>query len=194
MLFLFTREEIIELMSKIYFRFLNTLPFDDDLYMGGMREGRTKFLSNLSTEIIRKSFDSSKQDWRYTSDYVSQRALDMLKLGKWEKGSLIFEHIVPKTKHIRDVCEKEAQKFFLKQDNNFTEQYIFNCLNDCYWTATIHKDENAKLSKNSMPIGWKAGDDILARYRDTQNTEKLIIDLVPHDRTYCLPMSSLRVK
>ncbi|MDX1700221.1 MAG: hypothetical protein R3250_06360, partial [Melioribacteraceae bacterium] len=101
------REVVLWKIADQYSYFLNCLKFDDPIYMAGMKEARTKFVANTHiTILVRQLPPRCRGDWRYTSDFVSARALELLKKGTWESGELQYDHMVPKTKNIREICEK----------------------------------------------------------------------------------------
>lgn len=171
------REETMRILAEKYSYFLNTLKFDDDIYMVGMGEARTKFLANLHITIMKKKLQKKYNDWRFGADYVSERALEHLMKGKWDSHTLQYDHMVPKTEYIRRVCEDAAMK------GPVTTEFIYDILMRYLWVATIHTDENNLLSKkglkNKMPKDWD-GVNILARY------ETAGIKLIEHDKIYCL--------
>ncbi|GAB6422939.1 hypothetical protein bcgnr5378_04770 [Bacillus cereus] len=156
-----SREELMRVMAEKYAYFLQTLRFDDEVYMGGMREARSKFLANLQIYIMNKQLPKKRKDWRYSSDYVSERALECLMKGKWDSKELQYDHMIPKSKYIKDVCEEAAM------NGTATFDFIYEVLVKYFWVATIHKDENDHLTKlglkSKMPSDWD-GNDIFARY------------------------------
>ncbi|KZE67929.1 hypothetical protein AWM68_17295 [Fictibacillus phosphorivorans] len=169
------RNEIMQLLAEKYYYFLNSLPFDDDIYMTGMGEARRKFLANLHITVMKKQLPPKYNDWRFSSDYVSEQALKHLKLGKWDSNTLQYDHMVPKSDYIRKVCEAAAK------NGTLTIQFIYENLLKNLWVATIHTEENNLLSKlglrNKMPLDWD-GFNIFARY------EKAGIELIEHDKSY----------
>lgn len=88
---------------------------------------------------------------------------------------LQYEHIIPKTKNIRNICENTAKK----NDGSLTEDFIYDVLQRYLWTATIHLSENEDLKdyKNKMPDGWD-GANIFYRYE----VAGVMVD--PHDKSY----------
>lgn len=175
------RPKIIEILADNYYFFLNSIPFNDEskrLYVNGMKEARTKFLANLHITLIEEKLPPGRKQRWYGTDYVSEKALRLLKDKNWEKNELVYEHIVPKSEYIRDLCEKKAK------EGDLNKEFIKDHLEKYFWTATIHRDENRRLSRKKMPMGWK-WDNIFARYDEANkdsNQDKII--LVPHDKTY----------
>lgn len=166
-----SREEIMRILAENYYFFLKNLPFENDIYLEGMGEARNKFLANLHITITKKYLPKKRKDWRYTTDYISVRALELLKRGTWNSGELIYEHMVPKTRYIKEVCEKQAKT------GEISPEHIYQLLIKYFWTATIHGEENKLLSKSMMPNDWD-GENIFARYNSAK------ITLIEHDKTY----------
>ncbi|WP_379968303.1 hypothetical protein [Ectobacillus sp. sgz5001026] len=100
----------MSILADNYYYFLKGLPFDNKLYMNGMGEARRKFLANLHITVLKEYLPKGYKDWRYSTDYVSDKALELLKQKNWDKNELIYEHMVPKAKYIKDECEKAAEK------------------------------------------------------------------------------------
>jgi len=168
-----SREETMQKLAQNYYYFLKSLPFSNTLYMNGMKEARNKFLANLHIVIMKEYLPRGYKNWRYSTDFVSERALALLKKRKWGKGELVYEHIVPKTEFITRVCEQAAE------DNEISTELIYNLLMKYFWTATIHKDENVLLPKDTMPTGWNK-ENVFARYNEVN------IELIPHNKSYFL--------
>lgn len=166
-----SREEIMRILADNYYIFLRSLPFENDIYMEGMGEARIKFLANLHITITKKYLPKKRKDRRYTTDYISHMALELLKRSSWSSGELIYEHMVPKTRYVKEVCEKKAKS------GEISAEFIFQLLMKYFWTATIHKKENKLLSKSMMPLDWD-GENIFARYNSAE------IILIEHDKTY----------
>ena len=170
-----TREETMQVLADNYCYFLKSLQFDNDIYMKGMGEARTKFLANSHITILKEYLPKRYTDRRYSADYVSERALDLLLQGKWGDSELQYDHMVPKTMYIRTKCEEAAKHGFISSD------FIYNLLIKYLWVATIHQDENTLLTqhklKNKMPNGWDKVN-IFARY------DKVGIKLIKHDKGY----------
>lgn len=167
-----TRERIMRTLADKYYYFLTVLPFEDELYMQGMVEPRRKFLANLHITLIRQSLPPACSDWRYSTDHVSEMALHLLQRGTWNKDELIYEHMVPKTRYIKEPCEAAARRGVLTPD------YVYDLLVRYLWTATIHASENERLAQRTkMPPNWDEID-VFARYK-----AKGII-LIPHNKEY----------
>lgn len=111
-----TREEIMRLIAEKYVYFLHTLQFDDEIYMQGMREARGKFVANLHIAIMEEKMPKKYKDRRYSSDYVSERALKHLIMREWGSKELQYEHMIPKTKYIKEVCEEAAKNGVVTTD------------------------------------------------------------------------------
>ncbi|MBO2944895.1 hypothetical protein JJQ72_13030 [Paenibacillus sp. F411] len=163
------REFVLRMLADSYFYFLKSLPFENESYMKGMREARTKFVANLHITLLQEYMPKSRKDRRYTTDFVSPRALILLKSGSL-KG-LSYEHIVPKTRFIKDQCEIVAQNGLLQSSD-----FIYEILDKYLWTATVHSEEEKGLIRTKMPPGWD-GKNILARYDG-------IVNLEEHDKSY----------
>lgn len=65
-----------------------------------MGEARSKFLANLHITIMKKQLPKKYNDWRYSSDYVSECALEYLKKGKWESNTLQYDYMIPITEYM----------------------------------------------------------------------------------------------
>lgn len=172
-LLILSREEFMRIYADNYYYFLRSLPYDNEIYMKGMGEARTKFLANLHITTTKEYLPKGYKNWRYTTDYVSEKALELLKKRQWGRGELVYEHIVPKTKYIKEACENAAQNGELSPD------FIYHLLMRYYWTATIHKTEDNLLIKNTMPKEWDEVN-IFARYDEAN------IKLIKHDKSYFL--------
>lgn len=170
-----TRNEIMKVLAEKYCYFLNTLRFEDSIYMAGMSEARRKFLGNTHFSIVKNQLPKKYKDWRFSSDFVSERALEHLKKGNWESNTLQYDHMVPKTKHIIKICEDAAKNGTVSTD------FVFNILSKYLWVATIHRDEDALMGplglRNKMPLGWDK-ENIFARY------ELAGIKVMEHDKAY----------
>ncbi|MGS2776966.1 hypothetical protein ACVBAX_06260 [Robertmurraya sp. GLU-23] len=139
--------------------------------MKGMGEARNKFLANIHITTTKEYLPYRYKDWRYSTDFVSAKALELLKMRKWGEKELVFEHIVPKSRYIKVECESAAERGEISPD------FIYNLLLKYYWTATIHEEENGRLEKDNMPDGWD-GINIFARYN------KAKVELLKHDKSY----------
>ena len=161
------RDKIIEELAKRYYDFLMKLPFDDDLYMKGIGEGKRKFLTNAHIFLTTRNLPI--KDKRYTTDFITPSALEIIKTTPIKSSKLQYEHIVPKSKHIHDICEQKANSKSLSVD------FIKDLLTRYYWTATVTESEH-KLLKNT-PKTWD-GQNIKIRY------ENAGISLLPHNLSY----------
>lgn len=163
------REEIVSLLSKKYYEFLISLPYEDALFMKGIHEGKGKFLANLHIYLTTKNLPKKWNDKRYGTDYVTLGALEILQSNNVKE--LEYEHIIPKKKYIQDVCEERAK------EGTLTEEYVNEILMKYLWTATVTKEEHAMLSRRNMPIEWDE-EDIFSRYSFAN------IKLIKHKKEY----------
>lgn len=106
-----SRDEMIEILADKYVMFLNSLHYDDEFFMVGIREGKNKFFANLHIHLaiknvrqINKNIDKK----HYSTDFVTPDALEVLKGNS--NAKLTYEHLVPKKKYIQDPCEKKLRK------------------------------------------------------------------------------------
>lgn len=160
---------MVKTMAETYYKYLQSLDFDNEYFMAGANEGKRKFLANLHIHLIKKSQPVGWKDRRYFTDYVTKDALEILK--RKSANDLVYEHMVPKTKYIQDVCELKAK------DNSLTLEFVQELLDKYLWTATVTKAEDRILNKLSMPGGWDL-QNIMARY------EEAGIELIVHNKDY----------
>lgn len=147
----------------------------------GVNEFRNKFLSCFFIEnapIPEWFTDNVLSRYRGANrryllgDYYSEKALDILGSGESPSGKLRFEHVLPKGVHVKSVCEAG----FVGQKPIGVKR-IQTLLDQCWHIAVITTEEDELLYPHRrMPDGWKVGDDVLARYRDTQG--KMRFDLL----------------
>ncbi|MGE6756023.1 hypothetical protein ACQKFO_21715 [Rossellomorea sp. NPDC071047] len=168
-----TREKVMNLLAENYYYFLHTLPYDNKLYMEGMREARGKFLANLHISLLKNHLPYKHKERFYSTDYVSLKALELLQNKNWNSNELRYEHMIPKKRYIQDQCEEWARGGLISKDK------IYNLLIKYFWTATIHKDEDALLSRTKMPDNWDKSN-IFSRYEDVG------IELLSHNKEYFL--------
>lgn len=141
-------DRIFEQLAQSYCRLLVSLDWSDQVMVCGIQEGLRKFLSNAYMTLL-----PGRQKY-YKTQWVSERALTKLKAR--ERGSLVFEHIVPKEKFIQVPCKELAMAGTLTAD-------IVRALLLKYWQlATITKDEDRRLPRD-MPETWDATR-VFARY------------------------------
>ncbi|MBO7747913.1 hypothetical protein I8J29_27350 [Paenibacillus sp. MWE-103] len=164
-----SREEIIEELSEKYYYFLGSLRFNDHPYMKGIGEGKRKFLANLHIYLATRGLSSKNK--LYSTDFISLAAYDKLR-NKNLKG-LQYEHIVPKSNYIHQVCEEKAK------DSTITIEFIRDLLNRYLWTATVTEEEHSILEQSTMPRSWDKIS-IRARY------DSVGIKLIKHDKSYLL--------
>ena len=138
--------------AEAYYKFLMSIDWDDELFVEGIKEGKTKFLSNMMV--------NSKKGVRHLyGDYYTPASLEKVK-NKDYKG-LVFEHIVPKTKYILKPCEERSK------NGTLTIDFIEDLLNRYYKIAVVTVEEDKKLNRNSMPKDWD-GINIFSRYEEAQ--------------------------
>jgi len=167
-----SRDEMIEILADKYVMFLNSLHYDDEFFMVGIREGKNKFFANLHIHLaiknvrqINKNIDKK----HYSTDFVTPDALEVLKGNS--NAKLTYEHLVPKKKYIQDPCEKKAK------EGKLTFDFAKGILNRYLWTATVTKMEDERLLRSTMPDGWDEAN-IQSRY------EYAGIELLSHDKFY----------
>lgn len=166
------RTNTIQELANSYDYFLRTLPFHNETYMKGMAEARTKFIANLHIYLTTRDLPKGYKERRYGTDYVSVKALEVL-TSHSTKG-LVYEHIVPKTKFIKNECENMARS------GDISIGFIYEVLDKYLWTATITNTENKLLpTAKDMPSGWDRTN-IFFRY------ESANIPLVGHDKSYLM--------
>lgn len=147
------REEIIKSLSEVYFIFLKSIVWENELYLKGLSEGKNKFLSNAYLHLCVGKYS--------IANYFSNEA--QLILHNWNDlhvpGNLVFEHMVPKEKYIQKPCEE------LAKNGKINEKIIFDLLNKYWFITTITKEEEKSLlSAKVMPVDWD-NEDHHSRYR-----------------------------
>jgi hypothetical protein len=150
-----SRAQIIDILSEKYYKFLISLPYEDEAYMKGIHEGKGKFLSNLHIYLSTKDLPKKRNDKRYATDFITPKALEILKKGSTR--GLEYEHLIPKKKYIQDVCEQKAK------EGTLTIEFVKTLLDRYLWTATVTEQEHKLLSRRVMPADWD-GKNITARY------------------------------
>lgn len=165
------REKIMEELAKRYYDFLMKLPFDDDLYMKGIGEGKRKFLTNLHIFLATRNIP--KKHKLYSTDFITPSALEKIRNNPLKGLELEYEHIVPKAKFIHEICENKAM------NNTLSIEFIKDLLLRYLWTATVTKLEHDILK--DIPFDWN-GNDIQIRYSNAG------ITLLPHNISYLNPL------
>ncbi|MCK2000491.1 hypothetical protein MZM54_03670 [[Brevibacterium] frigoritolerans] len=163
------RTEMIKIMAETYYKYLLSLDFENEYFMAGANEGKRKFLANLHIHLINKRQPRGWKERRYSTDYVTKDALEVLR-GRSCAG-LVYEHIVPKTKYIQEICELKAE------EKTLTLEFVLGLLEKYLWTATVTQVEDKWLNKLAMPEGWDLNN-IKARY------EEAGIELMVHNKDY----------
>lgn len=160
-----TRNTIILQMAETYFDFLMSLPYDNTLYMAGIREGKGKFLSNLHIHLLKQMLPKGANSKWYATDWVSPAALEQMQKGNMRE--LVYEHMVPKSRYIQQVLEEKAR------NKTLTREFVLDHLARFWWVATITKSEDSRLSRTFMPKDWNEVDPF-GRYAEAG------IQLLPH--------------
>lgn len=152
-----SRSEAIKRMAEAYYSLLTVnselLILNEDVF-GGIKEGFSKFLSNLCINLRGKyKFQSA--------EYVSPKALELVKQGNTR--DLIYEHMVPKEKYIQGPCleaVKTRRPLSLAQIHELLDKYWHIAL------ITTEEDKilNSLKLRKHMPENWD-NIDILARYK-----------------------------
>jgi len=149
------RDEIISKLADVYFEFLNSINWDNQLLLNGLKEGKNKFLSNVYLHLCRGKHS--------IVNYHSISALEIYNnsSGNLTKGLLVFEHMIPKEKYIQKPCEEIIQ---MEISPELKREKIHDLL-DRYWhIASITTQEDKSLKhKKTMPENWD-GLNIFARY------------------------------
>lgn len=149
------RSTLIDQLSLVYFKFLKSIDWKDELLLNGIKEGRNKFLSNAYLTLCEGKHS--------IVNYYSPEAYAILQQhsGKLPKGKLIFEHMVPKEKYIQTPCE------IIMQTNLSDEQRLkeIKSLIHKYWhLASITAEQDKRMvHRKIMPEGWDH-QNIFARY------------------------------
>ncbi|PJN64561.1 hypothetical protein PAEAM_06470 [Paenibacillus sp. GM1FR] len=61
---------MIEVISEKYYKFLMLLPFEDGIYMLGMKEAKAKYIANLNIDLAKRYLEKGNRDRRNTSDLI----------------------------------------------------------------------------------------------------------------------------
>jgi hypothetical protein len=167
-------------MAVAYQKFLRYLFIEnagDEALQRSMNEVRIKFLSlyfatHAPVAPIFNHRPKSLHRRYIIADYFSGDALKQLRAYPKVK-ELAFEHVVPKD-GLRQVCEATVRdgKELVSIDE------IKKMLDETWHIAVVAKHEDRMLTPQKvMPLGWKRGDDILARYRSEPGGRDLRFDL-----------------
>lgn len=97
------REQVISDLADIYFEFLNSIKWDNQLLLNGLKEGKNKFLSNVYLHLC--------QGKHSIVNYHSIDAIEIYQKspGNLTKELLVFEHMIPKERYIQKPCEEIIQ-------------------------------------------------------------------------------------
>jgi len=180
-----TRKALHQKMAVAYQKFLRYLYVEnagDEALQRSMNEVRIKFLSfYFATHApVAQIFDhrpklakAKSMHRRYIiADYFSGDALKHLRAYPKVNG-LAFEHVVPKD-GLRQACEATVRD---GKDLVSVEE-IKRMLDETWHIAVVTKHEDRLLSpQKTMPLDWKHGGDILARYRREPNGQDLRFEL-----------------
>ena len=135
-------------ITEAYYKLLNSLDWNDEILIIGLREGLNKFLSNAHLKLANKH--------KYLQgDFYSKRAAEKIQSGDF--NDLVYEHMIPKTKYIQRPCEEKAK------NKDLTIEFIESILNRYWKIAIVTKEEDKKLSR-SLPKDWDQVD-IFIRYK-----------------------------
>lgn len=149
------REQVISDLADVYFEFLNSIKWDNQLLLNGLKEGKNKFLSNVYLHLC--------QGKHSIVNYHSINALEIYKnsSGNLTRGLLVFEHMIPKERYIQKPCEEIIQ---MEISPELKREKIHQLL-DKYWhIASITTSEDKSIKhKKTMPENWD-GQNIFARY------------------------------
>ena len=153
--------------AETYYDFLMVIDWDNPLFVEGIKEGKTKFLSNMMV-------NSKKGSRHLYGDYYTHTSLE--KVRNRDFTGLVFEHIVPKTKYIIKPCEERAK------NGTLTVDFIEDLLNRYYKVAVVTVEEDKRLNRNSMPPDWD-GVNIFGRYEEAK-IELIEKNLLTNDFEY----------
>jgi hypothetical protein len=152
------REIIIEQLSKLYFKFLNSIDWTDEIYLRGINEGRNKFLSNTYLNLCHGKHS--------ITNFQSMKALNIVQssMGSGIKGRLIFEHMIPKEKYIQKPCEEIIRVQDISDSDK--QAKIKEILTKYWFIASISVEEDKSIRyKRTMPPNWD-GVSLTDRYDD----------------------------
>src|SRR5699024_12547433 len=97
-----SRDEMIEILAAKYVMFLNSLHYDDEFFMVGIREGKNKIFANLHIHLsiknvrqINKNIDMK----HYSTEFVTTDALVILKRNS--NAMITYELLDPMKKYIQ---------------------------------------------------------------------------------------------
>lgn len=166
----------MEELAKSYYDFLMKLPFDDELYMKGISEGKRKFLTN--SHIFLATRKLPKKNKLYSTDFITPSALEKIRNNPLKGLELEYEHIIPKGKYIHEICEKKAM------NKTLSIEFIKDLLIRYLWTATVTKLEHDILKE--IPFDWD-GDNIKIRYSNAG------ITLLPHNVSYLNSLNKIGI-
>jgi len=137
-------------VANAYLDFLQTINWKNETYMGGIQEGKNKFLSNAWLKAC------GPKNKYHKTHLASPNAARIMESG--EKSPMIWEHVVPKQEHIQSVCEN------LAISGDLTIDTVIELLEKYWVTATVLKTEDELLSRFKMPNDWDRLD-IFVRYK-----------------------------
>ncbi len=139
----------LESVVSAYYKLLQSIDWNDEVLVKGLREGLNKFPSNAFLSLCRES--------KYLSGHFYS-CIALEKIRSQDFSGLVFEHMVPKSKYIQKPCEQAAQEGRLDIDE-------IQALFQKYWKISIiTTDENSRLSVRDMPDDWDF-ENIFARYQ-----------------------------
>lgn len=135
-------------VANAYLKLLNSIDWEDDVLLFGLREGLNKFVSNAFLKL-----NSGRK--YHQADYYSREAIQKILEGDYTE--LVYEHMIPKTRYIQKPCENKARS------GDLTIEFVVNLLERYWKIAVITKKQDNLLSRSKMPPCWD-GTNIRARY------------------------------
>jgi hypothetical protein len=148
-------------VGRVYTKYLQSIDWNDPLYVRGITEGKGKYLSNAWLAAC-------KGTKHHKTHFVSKHAL--IKIRNKAKNGLVCEHMVPK-----NLYQKKFEILATSSELNFN--HVHQILRQYWVLASITKEENAIFRDlgltTSMPENWDEKD-VFARYRLAR------IDLIPN--------------
>lgn len=138
-------ESVKDAVCRAYYDLLMSVDWTNDVLIGGLREGLTKFPSNAWLYLL----PGSKY---HKTQWISEPALRLLHQGGALRDMLRFEHVVPKDRFQRN-CEERVR------DGSLTLDYVREMFERYWLLATVTKEEDKRL-----PRRWD-GSDAFVRYR-----------------------------
>ena len=168
---MYNREKTLKSLASLYFKFLNNIDWEDEVYVNTLNETTTNYLTYAFLTVFKSRGGFKK--YRNVSNYITEDALEILRTKKKSEVSkyLRFEHMVPKNKYIQGPLERQAK------DGRLTLEGVYEILNKYWYIATVTVEENNMLLPSEMPDDWDNLDH-LSRYKEAGLNEKLMVNTI----------------